>query len=235
MWTSALTVPTAGGSMAPMPRTVLVSEGNSPLGAALARLLAARGCSVVTTEPRPAADGSLPGAASAGRTQLAVAWNRRSPVSAHTVFLDAINAFEAVDDVLILEPPCLSIASLPETPSADIECAFDDARGPVFLAREALAYFKRRGSGVLCMVSLGPAASPLEGGMRECFRGVCTSLLSTTGTAGVVVNGFQSGGVATEEYADFVDRMLEEKARKISGRWFTCVPHGGFFKKASTP
>ena len=160
-------------------------------------------------------------------------------MSARTVFLDAINAFEVVDDVLILEPPCPVIAPLLETASADIERAFDDARGPVFLAREALAYFKRRGGGVLCMVSLGPASAPLESGMRECFRGVCTSLFSAGGTAGVVVNGFLSGGVAIEEFADFVDRVLEEKARKISGRWFTCAPRGGFFqgvlpRKAST-
>ena len=217
-----------------MPRTVLVSEGDSPLGAALARLLVSRGHSVVITVPRPTG-----GATPSGRTPLLVAWNRRSPVSARTVLLDAINAFEVVDDVLILEPPCPAVAPLPETASADIERAFDDARGPVFLARESLSYFKRRGTGVLCMVSLGPAAGPLESGMRECFRGVCTSLLSVGGTAGgtagVIVNGFQSGGVATEEFADFVDRVLEEKARKISGRWFTCAPRGGFFKKASNP
>jgi hypothetical protein len=89
------------------------------------------------------------------------------------------------------------------------------------------------------MVSLGPAAAPLESGMRECFRGVCTALLSAGGTAGVVVNGFQSGGVGIEEFADFVDRVLEEKARTISGRWFTCAPRGGFLqgvlpRKAST-
>ena len=222
-----------------MPRTVLVSEGDSPLGAALARLLVSRGYSVVTTVPRPTNGGSLPGAAASGRTSLAVAWNRRSPVSARTVLLDAINAFEVVDDVLILEPPCPAIAPLPEMASADIERAFDDARGPVFLARESLAYFRRRGTGVLCMVSLGPSTSPLESGMRECFRGVCTSLMSAGGSTGVIVNGFQSGGVATEEFADFVNRVLEEKARKISGRWFTCAPRGGFFqgvlpRKAST-
>ena len=225
--------------MARMPRTVLVSEGDSPLGAALARLLVSRGCSVMTTVPRSPGGGSLPGAAAYGRTQLAVAWNRRSPLSARTVLLDAINTFDVVDDVLILEPPCPAIAPLSETASADIERAFDDARGPVFLAREALAYFTRRGVGVLGMVSLGPAVAPLESGMRECFRGVCTSLFSAGGAAGIVVNGFQSGGVGTEEFADFIDRVLEEKARRISGRWFICAPRGGFFqgvlpKKAST-
>ena len=124
--------------------------------------------------------------------------------------------------------------------SVEIEIAFDDAKGPVFLAREALAYFLGRHSGVLCMVSMGPASSPLENGMRECFRGLCSSLLTGPVEKGIVINGFQSGDVPVEEYVAFIEKTLEEKARKISGRWFTCQPRGGFLqgmksKKASNP
>jgi hypothetical protein len=70
----------------------------------------------------------------------------------------------------------------------------------------------------------------MENAMRECFRGICTALLGTGGTGGLIVNGFQSGEVPPEEYAAFIERTLEEKARKISGRWFNCAPRAGFFQ-----
>jgi NAD(P)-dependent dehydrogenase (short-subunit alcohol dehydrogenase family) len=219
-----------------MPRTVLVTEGDSPLGTALARLLGARGHSVVKIVAGGSAGEN--GSARAPTVPPVIPWNRRSPVSSRTVLLNVLNTFEAIDDVLILEPPCAKHPTLHDTSSVEIERAFDDAKGPVFMAREALAYFLGRHSGVLCMVSMGPAASPLESGVRECFRGLCSALLAANAEPGLVVNGFQSGGVEGEEYASFIDRTLEEKARKISGRWFSCQPKGGFFqgmmpKKAS--
>jgi hypothetical protein len=195
----------------------------------LARLFISRGSRVMLTVDRPAAGERGP-AAAADRMSPSVPWNRRSPLSARTVMLTAVNALEAVEEIVILEPPVAAAAQLPETGSAEIERAFDDARGPVFLAREALAYLLRRGSGVLCLVSGGPAASPLESAMRECFRGLCSSLLAGSASGGIVVNGFQSGGVELEEYGAFIDRTLEEKARKISGRWFTCAPRSGFLQ-----
>jgi NAD(P)-dependent dehydrogenase (short-subunit alcohol dehydrogenase family) len=220
--------------MAQMPRSILISEGDSPLGAILARLFVSRGARVALTVGRPGAGegrrGDLGAERAEARTVLSIPWNRRSPLSARTVLLDALNAHQAIDEILILEPACPGPALLGETGSADIERAFDDARGPVFLAREAITYFQRRGGGVLFMVSGGPAASPLENGMRECFRGVCGALLGTGGVGGLILNGFQSGGVPAEEYAAFIDRTLEEKARKISGRWFTCAPRAGFLR-----
>jgi NAD(P)-dependent dehydrogenase (short-subunit alcohol dehydrogenase family) len=208
-----------------MPRTILVTEGDSPLGGALTRMLLARGFSVAALQERaPAAGGER--SSSATRSSLPVAWNRRSPVSAHTVMLTVLNAFDSIDDVLILEPPIPQSPSLREAQSADIERALDDAKGPMFLAREVLSYFHRSGAGVLCMVSGGPVSGPVASAARECFRGLSGSLLGGTGEQGVVANGFQSGGVEPEEYAAFIDKTLEEKARKISGRWFACQPRG---------
>jgi NAD(P)-dependent dehydrogenase (short-subunit alcohol dehydrogenase family) len=219
-----------------MPRTILVTEGDSLLGGALARLLSARGLSVVKIVGHEGGGGR----ASADASPAAVSWNRRSPLSARTVLLNVLNTFDVVDEVLILEPPCATHPSLHDMPSVEIERAFDDAKGPVFLAREALAYFLGRHSGVLCMVGIGSGSSPLESGMRECFRGLSSSLLTAGAEPGVVINGFQSGGVQPEEYAAFIDKTLEEKARKITGRWFTCPSRTGFLqgmksRKASTP
>ena len=222
--------------MSEMPRTVLVTEGDSPLGAALTRLLAARGLSVVkiVSAQMPQGSAAMPAAAApeggSPAQHSTVPWNRRSPLSARTVLLNVVNMFDAVDEVLILEPPCGTRPSLPDMSSVEIERAFDDAKGPVFLARETLAHFLGRHSGVLCMVSMGAGSSPLENGMRECFRGLSSSLLTASPDTGVVINGFQSGGAQPEEYAAFIDKTLEEKARKITGRWFTCPSRTGFLQ-----
>lgn len=211
-----------------MPRTVLVTEGDSPLGAALARLFAERGCNVVRTRVQSSADPADADTA-AGKT-LTVSWNRRSPVSAHTVVRAALNAFSSIEEAFILEPPCtVGEKQLPKVESAAIEKAFDDARGPVFLAREILGLFSKD-AGVLCLVSGGPAVGPVEAGMRECFRGMASALLAETGKNGPVVNGFQQGDAEVADYAAFIDRTLEEKGRKLTGRWFTCSARVGLFR-----
>ncbi len=213
-----------------MPRTILVTEGDSPLGGALVRLFAARGCFVVATSERaPAAD---PAPQTAARSPLLLAWNRRSPVSARTVLLGALNATGSLDEAIILEPPWTG-AGLPlhETASAAIERAFDDAKGPAFLAREVIQYFRGRGTGVLGFVCDGPGAGPVENAAQEAFRGMAATLLSGPGAQGIVINGFRCGETADiAEDAAFIDRTLEEKARKISGRWFARPPRGGLFQ-----
>jgi NAD(P)-dependent dehydrogenase (short-subunit alcohol dehydrogenase family) len=216
------------GIIAQMPRTVFITEGDSPLGGALARLLLARGYLVAATVSRAA--GSQSPQDSRGAAVVPVAWNRRSPLSARTVFLDAVNSFTDIDEMLILEPPSPAAARFHEAASADIERALDDVKGPIFLAREALGHFLKRGKGLLAMVCGSAAETPLESGVRECLRGVCTALMLDSGASGVLVNGFQSGGAGFEEYAAFIDKTLEEKARKITGRWFTCPTRGGFLQ-----
>ena len=206
---------------------VLVTEGDSPLSAALARLFVSKGCAVATTTSRTGGSGEREGGAF-----LSIPWNRRSPVSAHTVLLSALNALEDLDDAFILEAPVSLTSPLHEAASADIERAFDDAKGAVFMAREVLGYLLRRGSGVLCMVSFSPAGETprVVTGLREGFRGFASSLLAGHPDPPPIVNGFQANGASPEEFAAFIDRTLEEKARRISGRWFTLQPRGGFFQ-----
>ena len=219
-----------------MGRTVLVTEGDSPLGAALSRLLLAKGCAVVAT----AARGSERAAGGEGdasekpetRAVLTVPWNRRSPVSARALLLSALNAFGAVDEAFILEAPAPDASPVHEASSADIEKAFDDAKGAVFSVREVLQHFLPRKSGVLCLVSALHRAEtpPLEAGLREGFRGFASALLASPADTGIVINGFQAIGSGPDEFALFIEKTLEEKARKISGRWFTCQSKSGFLQ-----
>jgi NAD(P)-dependent dehydrogenase (short-subunit alcohol dehydrogenase family) len=227
-----------------MPRTILVTEGRSALGAALVRLLSARGyavaCTTDSTAPEPAAenDAAVP---------LALAWNRRSPVSARAVIVSLLNSLDTLDEALILEPPCTAAGPLERVGSADIERVFDDCKGTLFLSREVLASMQGRGAGIVCFVSAGaapgpatgPVAGPVESAAHEAFRGMAGSLMAAPGNASIVANGFQCGVADPEGYAAFIDRTLEEKARKITGRWFSFPARGGFlqgvFKTSSSP
>jgi len=217
----------------PMPRAILVTEADSRLGAELVRLLVERGYSVAAVM-----DASGRGEAVESRNPLLLSWNRRSPVSARSVLLSVLNAFETLDEALLLEPPAATTASLVQASSAEIDRALDDAKGPLFLLREVLSTFARTGRGTVSFVAGGAAAGPVEAATREAFRGLTAAVLAAPGD-GIVANGFQAGPGTADEYAAFIDRTLEEKGRKISGRWFAVPPRGGFlqgvFRTTSTP
>ena len=193
------------------------------------RLLAARGHAVAFTTDRPASD-EVPAGHGAPGVPRGLIWNRRSPVSARTVMVSMQNSFATFDEALILEPACPVTGPLDHIGSVDIERAFDESKGIAFLTREVLASFQGRGGGVLCFVSSVAPTGPVESAVHEAFRGLAAFLLAAPGSAAIVANGFQCGAVEPEECAAFIDRTLEEKARKITGRWFSYPARGGFLQ-----
>jgi NAD(P)-dependent dehydrogenase (short-subunit alcohol dehydrogenase family) len=215
-----------------MGRTVLITEADTPLGAALVRLFMAKGDRVAAAvgAGAPAGEGRAL-AEYRAKPFVSVVWNRQSPVSARNLLLATLNAFGSLDEALILAPPAPATA-LEKCSTADIDRAFDDSRGTVFIARELLAHFKARGGGVLCMVGTSShapdqAGPAVEQALREAFHGFASALLASHATGPLILNGFQGHGTGPEEYSAFIERTLEEKARKITGRWFTCQPRGG--------
>jgi NAD(P)-dependent dehydrogenase (short-subunit alcohol dehydrogenase family) len=213
-----------------MERTLLVTDGDTALGAELVRLFAARGCRVVAAAAEAAVGGVSP------KASLVVPWNRRSAASARNLLLSALNSVGKVDEALVLSTPRGPEAPLHEQSAAEIEKAFDLSLKPaLFVARELVSYFLQNPGGVLGLVSFStrPADAPapaLERAVREGFKGFASSLMASYAEGGFFLNAFQSFGASPEEFAQFIDKTLEEKARKISGRWFTCQPRGGFIQ-----
>ena len=66
--------------------------------------------------------------------------------------------------------------------------------------------------------------------MRECFRGIASAVLAEKAEPGIITNGFRAETADPAEYAAFIDKTLEEKARSLSGRWFICPGRRGFFQ-----
>ncbi len=213
-----------------MERTVLITDADTPLGAELVRLFTARGCRIV------AAAAEAPAASAGPRGTLTIPWNRRSAASAHNLLLSALAGAGRLDEALVLAFPRGTDAPLHEQPAAEIEKAFDLCLKPVaFLCRELVSHFRQSPGGVLSLASFSPRAADapapaLERAVRDGFKGFASSLMASYGESGLFVNAFQSFGASPEEFAHFIEKTLEEKARKISGRWFTCQPKSGFIQ-----
>jgi len=213
-----------------MERIVLVSDADTPLGRELVRLFTARGHQVAALVG-DARSAEFPGTTS--RAPLVVPWSRRSPAGSRAAVLSVLNRYGVLEEAVVpgAQP---SPASLPhELASLDIERALDlGLKGPIFLVRELLGVFLRRGQGVLSLVCFserrdddpGPA---LDLAVQEGWQGFAAGVLDAYTEKSVFINGFKAAGVGHEETAAFIDRSLEEKARKITGRWFTFQPRGG--------
>jgi len=217
-----------------MERIVLVSDADTPLGRELVRLFTARGHQVAALVG-DARSPEFPGTAS--RVPLVVPWSRRSPAGARAAVLSVLNRFGVLEEAVVAGAPPVPSTLPHELASIDIERAVDQGlKGPIFLVRELLGVFLRRGQGVLSLVCFserrddesGPA---LELAIQEGWQGFAAGVLDAYAEKSVFANGFKIAGVAHEEAAAFIDRSLEEKARRITGRWFTFQPRGGLLGK----
>jgi NAD(P)-dependent dehydrogenase (short-subunit alcohol dehydrogenase family) len=212
-----------------MERIVLVSDADTPLGRELVRLFLARGHQVAALV-NDARASEFPG--TGGRAPLVVPWSRRSPAGARAAVLSALNRFGILEDAVV--PGAVPVPTvLPhDLPSVEIERSIDQGlKGPIFLVRELLGVFLRRGQGVLSLVCFserrddepGPA---LDQAVQEGWQGFAAGVLDAYAEKSVFINGFKAAGVGHEDAAAFIDRSLEEKARKVTGRWFSLQPRG---------
>jgi NAD(P)-dependent dehydrogenase (short-subunit alcohol dehydrogenase family) len=215
-----------------MDRTLLVTDCDTALGSAIVRIFALKGFAIVTTASEDTPDSAA--AVEAGSVTV-LPWNKRSPISAHTLVRNALNKLGGLDDAIVLDVPRVPGLPIHELSAMDVDKAFDlFLKPPVFLVRELLAYFLEKKTGFLglasfCAYAQDIHAPALEQAVREGFKGFASSFLSTYASSGVAVNAFQSFGAGAEEFAQFIDKAMEEKARKISGRWFTCRSKTGLF------
>jgi NAD(P)-dependent dehydrogenase (short-subunit alcohol dehydrogenase family) len=213
-----------------MERNVLISDADTPLGRELVRLFTGRGHQVAALVA-DARSAEFPG--TAGRSPLLVPWSRRSPAGARAAVLSALNRFGVLEEAVVCGAPP-SPGTVPhELASIDIERAVDQGlKGPLFLVRELLGVFLHRGQGVLSLVCFSErrdeeAGPALELAVQEGWQGFAAGVLEAYREKAVFINGFRIAGVAHEEAAAFIDRSLEDKARRITGRWFSLQPRGG--------
>jgi NADP-dependent 3-hydroxy acid dehydrogenase YdfG len=205
-----------------MSRVVFVTDIDTSLGNQLVRLFLEGGDRVFATSSDQDSLSSFNQVA--GDSLKVLQWMRRSPVSARNMMLKALAAFDAIDLLVLLGPPDLGSVPLLQVEAAEVEQEVDGwIKGSVFLARELLAYFSRRRAGVAALVgqNSGQGAGVVAEVARAGFHGLTDALLRATGAVSdsVIVNGFESTSASTEDYAAFVHRALDERAKRVAGRF----------------
>jgi NAD(P)-dependent dehydrogenase (short-subunit alcohol dehydrogenase family) len=218
--------------------TVLVVDGDTPLGRGLVRLFRESGYRVATTHRKsdkadPAEDGS---------DIVRASWGKASPVSARNVMLKTITAFERLDAAVFSFAPALRRVLLHETDYAEIEGAVDEwIRGTLFLLREVLGQLVRQGSGTLALVASftrddASEVPPLEAMVRGALAELTTSVLASYGGEGIGVYRFETASPKVDEYVRFiVDTLKVASARPTRTRTFRFKPSGGLFDRLPLP
>ncbi len=200
---------------------VLITETDTPLGEELLRLYLKKGSKVVGA--RSVADTSQPD--SNNKDLLIVPWKRKSIFSTRNLILQAQNRFDRIDEALILETPAVEKKPIQELSCLDIEMAVDEwIKGNLFLLREILLYFKNRTGGVLALIDYsehsGGMSPPLESALRGSFRSIARSIFSSSSQENVFITGFESDSLKIPEFAEFIAGTLEEKGKRVRGKWF---------------
>lgn len=217
-----------------MSETVLVVDGETPLGRGLVRLFRQSGRRVITTCRKP----EKTDAGDDGSDVVRAPWGRASPVSARNVLLKALTTFERLDTAVFTFSPSLKRVLLHETEYADIEAAVDEwVRGTLFLLREVIGQLVRQGSGTLALVQSftredSTEYPPLEAMVRGAIGDLSASLLASYGGEGLSFFRFETSSPKMEEYAKYVvDSLADASGRPSRQRTFHFRQPGGFFDR----
>ncbi len=221
-----------------MNSVVLITDAQTRLGEELARRYLARGYSVAATRP-PAAEIETP-LVSEDEALLLIDWNRKSPISTKNVLLTTINRYDTIDETLLLMNPETEQKLLQEVTTESIDRAVDTwIKGSLFLAKAILELYSARQQGCLAMINdvhqeAGTVLPPLESALRGGFSALAEVLFLSNPQRNVFINGFESRSDKEAEFADYIFDTMEERGRRVSGKWFRFPARLGFFS-SNTP
>lgn len=166
-----------------------------------------------------------------------VRWRRRSPLSARTVVLQAAGVTSGIDEAIVVHSPDGKREPLHELQSAGVEQAVDaSVKGPLFLLRELLGHFQKRGGGALDLVMYQPdgdVTAPLDACTAGGFYGVTGGLFTYYRNEPIALRGFSCNEQQPAEFAAYVvGLMLEGKG---AGKWNRFTSRGRIFPRPRLP
>jgi hypothetical protein len=224
-----------------MTRGILIAGNETPLYAATAAAAAKRVesfVSVLIPNRLPLPEGPLPRVETTGGA-IPLLWNPASPISARTMLLAAGNRLGQINDaILICSPPAVFKTPEALTPE-EIEITVNDhIKGWFFLIRELVLYFRRSGAGSLSFVA--PETTPGKGKnvpvdllgvpAAASFHSFAQGNIALAANEPFSIMGFTgSEAGAEEEFAAWLFKIIDEGARKNTGRW-NKYSRRGFFR-----
>ena len=212
-----------------MGKRLLIAGRNSKLIDELVREARAAGYEVTATLDEQAED----------RTDYEgqlrwVRWRRRSPLSARTVVLQAAGVDPGFDEALVIHSPDAAREPLHELQSAVLEQAVDGSmKGPLFMLRELITHFQKRGGGSIGLVLYQPdgeVTSPLDACTAGGFQGVAGGLFTYYRNEPITLRGFSATEAQPAEFATYIIGILGEG--KGEGKWNRFSARGGIFSRA---
>jgi NAD(P)-dependent dehydrogenase (short-subunit alcohol dehydrogenase family) len=214
-----------------MERTLLITGRQSPLVDDLLQEALSRHFSVMATYDPKAGEPELPDGF--GDDLIYVEWNRRSPISARSVLLQAENVAGDLEEIFVVYSSEGVSVPFHETQASKIEEVVDGAvKGYLFLLREALSHALRRGgTGVNIVIqdTGGELLPPLEAAVSGSFLTAARALMTFYPEEAVQIRGFQSTSVESREFAKQILDTIRDKGEKAAGRWTKFGGRGGLF------
>lgn len=214
-----------------MERTLLITGRQSPLIDDLLQEALSRRFSVLATYDPKAGEPEVPDGF--GDDLVYVEWNRRSPISARSVLLQAENVAGTLEEVFIVYSPESVTVPFHETQASRIEEVVDGAvKGYLFLLREALSHALRRGGtgvNIVIQESGSELLPPLEAAASGSFLAAARALMTFYEEEAVPIRGFQSASTESRDFAKHILDTIREKGEKSAGRWTRFGGRGGLF------
>lgn len=162
-----------------------------------------------------------------------VSWNRRSPLSARSVVLHALNLFGRLDEAVVVFSPVRESVAFHESSIVSIENRTDaEVKGYLFLIREIVAHFQKQRGGRLVLVVQEPETelrSPLEAMSLGGFMATAEALQSYYQNEALEVRLCHSRTADAPAYAAFVLDALEAPRPRRPKAWQHFGSRVGFF------
>lgn len=158
-------------------------------------------------------------------------WNPRSPISARNTLLTLENESVELDEVVLIYEHGEESRPLHQIAGSIIDISLDTAvRGALFIAKEVLTHFDRRGKGELNLVLSGYPATirpTLEASMEGAFREMGSALFQVYRESAIRIRGFEDHREDPKEFYAELAELLGREEEKSWGRWNRPGERGG--------
>ncbi len=150
-------------------------------------------------------------------------WARRSVLSTRSLLLKVEREVEGFDRAVVLCGPEGINSPVHQTESAVIEERIDfSIKGYLFVIREILSSFMRRGGGDLTVIWFDGGSEvlpPFDASLSGAVQSLVRSLLVYYESEPVTIRGLQAAGGEPREVAHWALEMIVDRADRSAGRW----------------
>lgn len=214
-----------------MEQTFLIAGNQAKLNSDIAQEILSQGHrAFVTLEPETESP-SIPAGLESNLHY--VEWNRRSPISARFVLLQAINKEIDIDHAILLLTPRNVKEAIHELASAAVEEKVDfDIKGYLFLLKELINYFLKRKAGSISFVvqNTGPdVLPPCDALLQGSFYGLAESMFSFYENECFALRGVETRLSSNRQIAEYLIQLITENAPRSRGKWIKYTGKNGLF------